>query len=206
MKPAAPLWLVPGPVLDDWPVRDVTDPETRSTVGVPLHWTAPVSARVGAQCTSGFRGAVSGEGLAITLLVGAVASNDITGWLTAPMAVTGGVDPQLLTWPGTCTVLEWSAVPADGVADRLEADTAVAYTGLVTFIAGGDTAAPAHEPAVDAWSELIRIYALLVRRGEHAWKIGLALSSAMLPGSSSAEIDDNDHVRAQAVFGPLQLR
>ena len=53
--------------------------------------------------------------------------------------------------------------------------------------------------------ELARLYVLLARREQYAWKVTLSFMSACLPGTPEEEVTSNDHVRAGATFGGLQF-
>ena len=52
---------------------------------------------------------------------------------------------------------------------------------------------------------LTRIYILMARRGELAWKVTLCFESAVLPGMPEPMVAANDHVRAGASLGYLRF-
>ncbi|MDF1604186.1 hypothetical protein [Nocardioides sp. YIM 152315] len=174
-----------------WPVAPAAHADVRFSGVVGEGWTPLGSETLGRQTTARWAGAVSGEGLVVTLLTGATADGDLAGWLDLPMAVTG-VDPQTVPVSGAGEVVTWGEAP-----DFLtvpDADQQLARSGLVRFV-----------PHERARPELLRGYVLLARRGDVAWKVAYSLSSAVLPGASADEVDLNDHARARELFGPLRL-
>lgn len=191
MTGSLPAWLGPQSPLELWPVAPVGDKRVRFAAAAPPTWSPLRYEAAGDQQTVRSSGPVPGEGLAVTLLTGASAGADIDTWLQVPMSAVGGLDPQALAHDGTAELLSWARSDDGGLAGHLEVDEALGYSGLARFSAEGER------------PELIRIYVLLARRGELAWKLGLALSSAVLPGADEDFVDANDHVRARACLGGL---
>lgn len=192
MGTTAAAWLDEADAIDEWPVRPV-DTGIGVTVAVPPSWSAPRTSDEAMVRITRCSGSLPGEGLAVSRLDNVEADKDVTTWLELSMSVFGGLDPQTLADDGATEILQWRREPADGLAESLAADEAAAFSGLATFTVDGER------------PELIRSYVLLVRRGSTAWKIGLALSSACLPGTPDELVDANDHIRARAVFGGLRL-
>jgi hypothetical protein len=117
---------------------------------------------------------------------------DIRRWVTMMMALTGfpvicdlETRPQLL--PGSWQYM--GQIP--NLAVRLKVDETHGYMGVARF----ETA-----PAM-----LGRVYVPLVRKGKFAWNIALSFRTACLPGTSEEMLDSNDHNRAGATLGTLQL-
>jgi hypothetical protein len=50
-----------------------------------------------------------------------------------------------------------------------------------------------------------RIYVVVVRRGKFAWKIALSFKTACRDGMREEVIVSNDHVRAGAILGDMEL-
>ena len=74
----------------------------------------------------------------------------------------------------------------------LRVDEAHTYTGLAKY--------PAQGHAV-----LGRIYVVMARRKTFAWKLALSIETACFDGMPEEKVYSQDHVRAGAVFGTLQL-
>lgn len=75
---------------------------------------------------------------------------------------------------------------------KLGADEAHAYTGIMDY--------PATTPTLG------RIYVILVRKGNLAWKIALSLMTIYVPGTREAILDGDDHAKAGAMLGTLALQ
>ncbi len=127
----------------------------------------------------------------VTLLTGATAEADLAGWLDLPMSAVG-VDPQVVPVPGEGTALSWGEGPAFVTA--ADVDEQLARSGMLRFTADGED-----QP------ELLHCYVLLARRGDAAWKVAVALASAVPPGAPDDVVERNDHVRARALFDAVAL-
>jgi hypothetical protein len=138
-----------------------------------------------------FRGLCSSDWLTVSLMQPADPVADIRNWVEAMLHLTGF--PIVTQADHRPTLLEWQDQGAcPSLADRLQVEAAHVYQGVAWL--------PTTPP------ELSRIYLLLARRGSHAWKITLSLLSACPPGTAEDQIMINDHVRAGATFGTLELR
>jgi hypothetical protein len=141
-----------------------------------------------------YRGVYASEWLTVAFMEQADPAGNLRNWIEAVVSMTGfpilamqqAIDPppELLEWQYT------GAYPT--LSERLGVDE--------TFLYHGAAKLPGKPP------ELARIYALLARRGTLAWKVCLAFNSACPPGMPEEMIVSNDHVRAGATFGCLQLR
>jgi hypothetical protein len=175
----------------DWSTEPATAPDVRFTGAVGQGWEAGGTETLGAQTTARWTSGVPGEGLVVTLLTGATAEADLSGWLDAPMALAG-LDPQVVPVAGEGAPLTWGEAP--GFVAAADVDEQVARSGLLRFTATG-----ADRP------ELLRSYVLLARRDDLAWKVAVALASAVPPDAPDDVVEVNDHVRARALLADLVL-
>lgn len=193
MSPDLPAW-VEGVAPAGWPVERVLVDAVRAWVPVPRGWVPDpgVPGGGGAVCHAEWSGALLGEFLAVDLLLAAEPSVALTEWPSSRLALTGvpfAVDSRILG----VEILEMDRVDdASGrLAARVGAQEALALTGL----------AMVSEPE----QTLVRWYELVARSGTDAWDVTLSFASACLPGSPDDLVIRNDHVRAAATFGGLEL-
>jgi hypothetical protein len=180
-------WLEPA-ALDAWPTRPLASSALRYSLEVPANWDkVPQVTDAGTHREELLRGTGVDDGLLVQFMERADPAADIRGWAETPlrlagapwvaMALADGEPPELLEWR------EVAAPPG-----RWEADELALFEGLTRAAA------------------LARLYTVLVRRGTLAWHVELALESACPPGADAETVQRNDHVRAAAVLGTLQLR
>jgi hypothetical protein len=117
----------------------------------------------------------------------------LRNWVDATVAMTGfPVAALAAACPSPPRLRAFAPCPLTAAAARaLRLDELVLYEGLATI--------PTSPP------ELARLYLLLGRRGQRAWKIELTLTSACPPDAPYRKVAASDHRRAGAVLGGLSL-
>lgn len=188
-----PVWLEPS-ILEDWPTRTVQSDNLCYRVPIREGWdTEPAVSGVPAEQEHVYRGGLPSEWLTISFLPDADPESYLGNWVEALIYISGfpipamqkGIEPEpeLLEWQQ-----DWGG---ERLRARLGADEVFLYQGMANL--------PGSPP------DLARFYIILVRRGTFAWKICLSFSSACPPGTPEEIVEANDHVRAGATFGPLEL-
>lgn len=191
---ATPVWARPAATLEGWPTAAATDDDLGYALHRPEHWSAdPERSENPMEVEHVYRGPLTGECLSVARMGKADPKADMRGWVGGLLAITG--TPNLAMWAGMDeppTMNEWT--PRGGpeaLQRRLKLDEVHAFDGHMTFSV---------EPATS-----VRVYVLLGRRGQVAWKVFLSISSACPPGSDWDTIVANDHGRAAQIFGNLTL-
>lgn len=195
---AVPAWLEPAEP-DGWPTRLIESSMLRYRLRIPQGWSdQPDSTAVPVgpnrtQVTHIYRGPQPTEWLIVDAMDNADTESDMKTWVEAILAMVGfpvlqmsqaiDPDPQLIAW-------SYEGAP-DELAQRLHADQVHLYRGMAKLDVGHP--------------RLSHIYLLMVRRGTFAWKVTFCLESACLPGMDEDLVAGNDHVRAGATFGALEL-
>ncbi len=189
-----PSWTASRAVTG-WPVERVELHALAIDLGVPLGWE-PEERGTGAPAQIAVhRGPSRAEQVAVQLVEDADESRPLSAWLDAVVTVAGFPVPELLGDGdgGQPDLVEWRDVgAAPGYAERLGADDSHLYDGLAVL-----TSRP---------TQLARLYVVLLRARRRAWRLSLSFESACPPGSPSALVEANDHVRAAATFGGVELR
>lgn len=194
MNSFMPEWLQPA-LLEAWPTQLIQTTDLHYALSLRQGWVLqPVQLPSVVDREHVFRGQFLSEWLTINFMDEANAQSDLREWVEAFLRLTGFPSwPIAQACPSPPFLLEWhdegSCPP---LAQRLSVDETYLYQGLAAL--------PNHP------SELARLYILLARRGTHAWKITLSLLSACPPGTPAEIIQSNDHVRAGATFGTLELQ
>lgn len=185
-----PLWVQPSD-LEGWPVENCTSPALHYSIPIRQGWqTRPTVNQTPMEIEHIFRGSNALEQLTVSFMSQANPEHPLRNWLEGMLLLTGfpllsmqpdgQPPPQLLDWQyqGNCPPY----------AERLAVDEVHLYQGLAQL--------------PDSSSELARLYILLARRGNFAWKIGLSLLSA-----GSPEMPENFAAAsiAGATFGSLRL-
>ncbi len=160
--------------------------ELRCSVRPPRGWdgaadTTPLPGLV--QCL--WRGPDVRDALVVSFMPAAVPGHRMLTWVEAPMAICGFPEPALQP---LLVLAHWEpdATPV-ALAARLGTDELHVLRGLAR-----------------ADGTIARLYCLLARRGQHAWKLFLSIASAAGSGDELAHLRDDD-ARAGAVFGALVL-
>jgi len=121
----------------------------------------------------------------------ATATSDMTNWVEALIAMSGF--PVLLGQDPLPELRSWNYLgKLPGLAKKLEADEAHAYTGLANYSENSRTV-------------LGRLYIVMARRKSFAWKIALSFETACFEGMPEEKVYANDHVRAGAILSSLHL-
>ncbi|WP_244930776.1 hypothetical protein [Nocardioides sp. W7] len=176
----------------DWPTRVCEVPDLRARVGVPDSWRDQgTSSPPEGERSAVFRGDSPLDWLEIRhrVDVGSEAlarwTDGVQGAIGFPVVPPGRLVldlPELLSWPMP------GGVTDEHDRDRLGLDELLGYEGLA------------------AWDgRRLRLYVVLARRGDDAWRLTLGIESALLPGMPDDLVWSNDHVRAAAVFGALSF-
>lgn len=125
---------------------------------------------------------------------GATLGSELANWVEAPLALTGfplvEEVSQLAKRP---ELLQWESFPASvAVLEQLAADELCLYEGLAAMVEEG-------------YRSLRRLYGVLARQVERAWKVLISLESACHPGMPEYLVQVNDHVRAASSFRAMTL-
>jgi hypothetical protein len=177
---------------EGWPTRRIESAELRYRAAVHSGWREGAAGASGAVLEQLFRGPSAADLLSVAFLEDADPDRAVAEWTTAVMALAGAPTPALLEDDrAPPAVLSWEASPVDGLAVSLDADDVHAAQGIL-LLEG--------PPRI-----LSRAYALAARRERHAWRFVLAFESACPPGMPESLVEENDHVRAGATFGRLEL-
>lgn len=188
-----PVWA--SPAADPrWPTRIVASEALGYRVPRPAHYDrGPVRETTAVDEEDAYLGGSPEEWLSIRRMAAADPRHELGNWVEAFLRLTGL--PTIVPSPAVRGRLaEWRPLGAcASLAARLAVDETRLFTGLVAL------AAPDGPPA------FARLYVVLARRGTWAWKVCLALASACLPGTPEPRVAANDHVRAGASLGGLEL-
>ena len=176
-----------------WPVSERTSAALRYRLHLHEEWQAtPREIESPLDVEHRYAGLNRPDYLTINFMPNADPDADITNWLDAIVALVGypmlafardSDLPQLVAWQNL------GQFPA--VAGKLDVDQVWLYEGLIQLQA----------PPI----EFGRLYFLLAQRETVAWKIGLSIFTACLPGTPDEMVYKNDHIRAAATFGSIQL-
>ena len=158
-----PIWLQPQK-LNDWQTKTITNDRLKYQIDIKSTWNdRPQTVSNDLETEHIFVGDNLGELLTISLMTNAVAGHDLSNWVKAFISLVGfptlhlqqiiNPPPQLLQWQelGDFTSLN----------DRLNVEETSIFAGLA-----------------QSNQILIRLYTLLARRENKAWKIILCLPSA----------------------------
>ena len=186
-----PLWTVPASP-DGWSTFVFESPGLRYRIPVPQRWSAePAVSATPREIWHVFRGTNPATLLGVRFMDKADAHGDMRNWVGATLSFTGFPIMEL-SGDGQPTLMDWRYEGRfDAVAQRLSLDDAHCWSGLARV--GGDG------------TSLRRLYVAGYRRSNFAWLISLALETAVLPGMPEEALYSNDHVRAGATFGYVQL-
>jgi hypothetical protein len=189
-----PVWLKDC-TLEMWPTKPLKNSTLRYSLRIPSRWATEKTVRgTDLETEHLYHGSTDSEFLIIAFQEAVTEHSDMTNWITFHMMLSGfpilcdlKKQPELLpnSWHYMGTVPSLTA--------KLKADETHAYIGVAKFEA---------QRAMFG-----RIYVVLVRKGTFAWKIALCFATACLPGMKISEkmLNENDHNRAGAVLGSLQL-
>jgi hypothetical protein len=182
--------------LQMWPTKPIQNAILRYSLRIPEKWSTDYKVRgTSSETMHIYNGGVGGydaEFLMISMMGNVDEYGEIRHWVDMMMAINGfpvlcdlKTQPQML--PGSWQYM--GELP--NLASRMNVDVAHGYMGVAQF-----EAAPAM---------LGRVYVLLIRKKRQAWNIALSFRTACLLGTSEEMLNSNDHNRAGATFGHLQL-
>ena len=185
-----PIWLQPQK-LNDWQTKTISDDRLHYNIGIKSTWNdRPEVISNGLETEHVFMGEDSGELLSISLMENAIASHDLSNWIKAFISLVGFPNlhlPQAINPPPQ--LIQWQELgDYSALNQKLNVEETFLFTGLA-----------------QSNQLLIRLYILLARRENWAWKINLCLPSACLPDAPAELLDRSDHFRAGAIFAELKL-
>lgn len=187
-----PFWFRPI-LLEGWATVSTENAALRCAFRLPVGWTQvpahmPPNAR---SLDAHYGGHTVSEGLSIQLMQDASPEAPLSDWAIASLHLTG--HPFALLPPDVgVNVLEFTDFGTHPqVATALNVDAVHSMGGLARILTP--------EP------ETARFYIVLARGGRIAWKFTLSIMSACLPGMPLETVNQNDHVRAGAIFGSMTL-
>jgi hypothetical protein len=187
-----PTWLEPV-TLEDWPTHVVQSGDLHYRIPLREGWSVdPETSQTPSEQTHVYRGQLLSEVLSVSFLPKADPQSYLGNWVEAMIFIDGFPIPAMQSAESKPELLEWNQVwGGDDLAVRLGADEIFLYQGMANI--------PGEPP------DLSHFYIVLVRRGTQAWKVCLSFSSACPPGTPEEIVQDNDHIRAGAIFGYLEL-
>lgn len=180
---------------EDWQTEVIYLPDLLCSIPICRSWSMePDITTTPMEIEKFFSGRSFGEGLIIKFMETADSEGNICNWVDGLTAMAGFpiASLQKTLDDTSLQLLQWSY---DGICPSLTAKLGVEETHLYQGLASISKPIPT----------LLRLYTLLARQGNLAWQVNLSLSSACLPGTPEEVVDSNDHCRAGATFGELQL-
>lgn len=185
-----PVWLQDC-TLEAWPTKPIKSAALRYSLKLPARWDSDYAVRGTSHSIQHiYRGGKDTNWLMIEFLENADEHGDIRHLVQVDMAISGL--PVLYDLKVQPTLLQGRYIGTlSSLVTKLDADDAQAYLGIARFQVPGNL--------------LGRIYIVLVRKGTFAWKITLTFHTACLPGAPEEMVNSNDHIRAGAILGSLQL-
>jgi hypothetical protein len=183
------VWLKDH-TLQSWPTKAIRGDALRYSLRIPEWWEKKQDRGTSSQMEHLYHGDRDPEWLIISFQGNVDEYADITRWVEMMMAITNF--PVICHLRPQPTLLSWQFMgQIPNLAVKLNVDEAHGYMGVARY-----EGSPAR---------LGRVYVLLVRKGKLAWNIALSFITACLPGTSEEMLNSNDHNRAGATLGTLQL-
>lgn len=184
-----PVWLKDRmPLSSPWPTKAVTSEGLRYSLRVPESWEKK-DRGISGHTEHLYQGNRDPDWLTIGFR-DVSEHNDITHWVGFLMAVSNfpvicplTPQPEMQSWQSM------GQIP--NLATKLKVDEVHGYMGVARYVGP-----PVH---------LGRIYVLLVKKGKLEWNIALSFVTACSVGASEEILNSNDHNRAGAALGTLQL-
>ncbi len=176
-----------------WPTQVVTNVDLGYSMALNSMWKrSPELEKTPMYIEESFHGFGASDLAIVSFMPKTDPAGNIRNWVEGTLAMAGfpilslvkEAPPQMMEWAYEGS---WPVY-----ASQLGVDECHTYQGLARI------------PGPDM--ELARMYFLLARRGEHAWKITFSILSACLPGTDAETVYRNDHVRAGASFGTLKFQ
>ena len=186
-----PRWLEksdpPG-----WPTVPLNSATLRYSLRIPKHWSSEPEVRgTSREVEHLYHGKRDAEWLIISFMEKADDTSDMRNWVEASIAMTGF--PVMLEFDPPSKLGRWTYLgKLPGLAKKLSVDEAHAYTGLAEY-------------NKDQKTTLGRMYIVMARRKNFAWKLALSFETACFDGMPEEKVYSQDHVRAGAILGTLRL-
>jgi hypothetical protein len=175
-----------------WPTKLLKSETLRYALRIPEHWSSEAEVRgTSREIEHIYRGKRDAEWLIISFMDKANAESNMTNWVELSLAISGfpiitGLNPPP-------NLREWNYLGRlSALAKKLDVDEAHAYRATAEYLGSQPTT-------------IGRLYIIMARRKSFAWKFALSIETACLGGMPEARITSQDHVRAGAIFGRLQL-
>jgi len=175
-----------------WPTVPLKSATLRYSLRIPKRWKSEAEVS-GTSSEVGhiYYGPRSTEWLTISFMEKANATSDMRNWVDPILAMSGF--PVAINLDPPPRLARWTYLgKLPSVAKHLGVDEAHAYMGLAEYKDNGVTI-------------LGRLYMLMARRKNFAWKLALSIETACLDRAPPEMVDSQDHVRAGAIFGALRL-
>ncbi|HEY2577573.1 MAG TPA: toll/interleukin-1 receptor domain-containing protein [Streptosporangiaceae bacterium] len=187
-----PVWMLPSEP-SGWPTVSYESPALRYQIRVPQRWSAdPAVTATSRELQHVFAGSAPASLLSVRFMDKAVPGHDMRLWVETTKLMTGfpvlgvtsdGKPPELLEWQYEG---EYGPLAAKRGLDELHCWSGAARIGNVT-------------------TPLRRLYIAAFRKQTFGWLIALLIETAVQPGMPEKLVETNDHVRAGATFGHIQL-
>jgi hypothetical protein len=186
-----PRWLEKTD-LKGWPTAPLKSVTLRYALRIPAHWISEPEVRgTSREVEHVYHGKRVPEWLIITFMDKANSTSDMKNWVEGYLHLSGF--PVLLKLDPLPKLSRWTYFgKLSGLATKLKADEAHAYTGLAEYVDGRH-------------SIFGRMYLVMARRKSFAWKVALSLETACFAGMPEETVYSQDHVRAGVIFGDLRL-
>ncbi len=186
-----PRWLEPADP-GGWPTRSIKSAGLRYSLRIPKNWSSEFEVRgTSKEVEHLYYGKRDAEWLIVSFMDQANAESDMTNWVGPFLAMSGF--PVLIKLDPLPKLRQWTYLgKLPGVAKKLVADEAHAYTGLAEYTEG-------------KMPILGRMYIVMARRKTFAWKVSLSFETACFEGMPEDRVYSQDHVRAGAILGALRL-
>lgn len=190
-----PVWLQPIE-LDQWQTKDVEISDLNVQLRLHQDWRLANTIQPSNDLMAyeaHYRGKQPAEWCIIHHLTNAQADHDMKEWVEAPIKLTSfPIVAMNVAFDSPARVMEMSYWgDYEAYMQHVSCEAMIAYDGIMQLPSpiGG----------------VAHFYIVVMRRGNHAWKIELAFHSACLPGTDDETLNRNDHVRAGATLGYVKL-
>ena len=164
MSRKMPIWLQ-SCKLENFPTRHMDNNIVQCRFSLPQTWEIiPELNETALVIEHVFQGEIPTDGLVMSFMEKADPQANLQDWVEVILGVTGfpilPINSQFAT---TSELLQWETLDnQDSFSERFQVDEMYLYEGLAQ---------------IGTLSTLVCLYVILARRGTHAWKIGLSLTS-----------------------------
>jgi hypothetical protein len=186
-----PAWLQKSDPAG-WPTQLVESDTLRYSLRIPKRWNPEPEMRGTArEIEHVYRGPRDNEWLSITFMDKANAESDMKNWVDTFISISGF--PVVTGLKPPPELGRWNYLGRQpALAKKLHADEAHTYIGTARY-------SGAQAPTLG------RLYIVMARRRNFAWKFALCFETACPDGTPEDRIAKQDHVRAGAILGSLRL-